>query len=206
MDIGVLDLPNNKPKIPFFFLGVLSLLPLRMCIQEANAICPLNKKPDPKIVKRLLEIGKPLPKYLVLAAACNESAIIPNPGKGDGGKAVGMFQFHPWAKKYIKKYSKKQLKDPRLDWEASALYYVSHNIRQLPRVRKYCKGKGKYTTRSLYLFASANKTAIRFPKCLKRNQNNKCIKRVPRCSYKGGETKHWKMMVRIKNDMEKHKP
>ncbi len=143
---------------------------------------------------------------LLAAAACAESGYR-SVLSGDEGKSEGLLQFQGWAKPHIANHGAKT-KDPRHDWRASARYWAAHVVKQLPRVRRHCKGRGGYATRSLYLWASANVTAVRYPRCrcLKRKHgvcwledrasDGRCRRRVPRCARKGtrGETRHVKYL------------
>jgi len=166
--------------------------------------CPHNKKPDRAIVEELIAIEKEAgfpsaARGLLVAAACQESGIRPNPGKGDGGMSIGMFQFAGWAKKSIRKYATPGHKgDIRLDWRASARFWSRHVARQYGRVYKHCKGYRGYRSKLAMRWASANATAVRYPLCARRRLDGRCIAWSPRCSKRGTgkETLHWRTRAR----------
>ncbi len=162
--------------------------------------CPHNKKPDPTILIGLLTIEKaaklpPAARGLLIAAACRESGLRADPGFGDGGRSAGMFQFASWAKKRIRPYRTPGHRgDVRLDWRASARFWVRHVVAQYGRVSKYCKGYRGYRSKRAMRWASANVTAVRSPACKRRRPDGRCVAWVPRCSKRGtgAETLHWR--------------
>jgi hypothetical protein len=129
---------------------------------------------------------------LVLAAACNESGYRASGKCGDAGRSCGMFQLMKWTIPGLRAIGAKGA-DPRLDWRAAARFYVSRVVRQIPRVRRHCRGRRGYATRESMLWASAVQTAVRAPKCAERNTAGRCVRRVPRCARRGSryEAKHW---------------
>lgn len=169
----------------------------------ALADCHTNKRPPVEVVDALIQIERDVgipdeARGLLLAAACNESGFRARVA-GDGGRSVGMFQLFPWAKRRaVKLQIETTERDVRLDWRASALIYADHTRRQLPKVRRDCKGRRGFVTRSQMLWASANAQAIRYPLCARRDVKGRCLQRKTRCARKGrgSETLHFKMLRR----------
>lgn len=181
-------------------------IPDAQWVRVASEHCRQNRSPPTAVLRGLLRIEAELglPNHargISLAAACRESAFRADPGLGDRGRSAGMFQFMAWAKRRIKGA---KTRDPRLDWKASARYWISHLIRQRSRVSKHCKGRRGYETRRDMILASSNATAVRSPKCTQRKPNGRCTARVPRCARLGSrsETSHmrtwrrWRDLIR----------
>lgn len=149
-------------------------------VTMAMTQCHTNASPSESVIRELtsIEATEGLPGGLLLAAACNESGYRADPGRGDSGRAVGMFQLWPWASRHV----------DRLDWRSSARFWAGRVVRNFRRAKSYCKGRRGYRSRLEQWWASAAVTAVRAPK----RENGKL---VPRCAWKGsrGESIHWKI-------------
>lgn len=172
---------------------------------QAYANCPLNANPDAAVLYRLFEIEEAFefPEHargLLSAAACHESAYRVDPGRGDRGRSVGMFQWQAWAKSRIELGALTVPEDdPRLDWQAAAMFWASHYKRQIGFVERSCKKLNGYAVMEEMLAASAALTAVRPPICTKR-LGQKCVRFKPWCAIKGRlETRHWKRLSVWKN-------
>ena len=106
-------------------------------LEVARTKCA-NARPervDMELLKDLLSIEKRLnvpEKYrgAVLAAACRESGYNPLPRNGDGGKAKGLLQLHPWWEK--------RFKVNRADPVASTIVWMSQILRSVPKAKRKC--------------------------------------------------------------------
>ncbi len=189
---------------------------LALLIEAAKTQCPLNHSPDGELVEALFSLEDRVglasaARGRLAAAAWQEAAYSPDPGAGDGGASIGIVQFQGWARSGIRAIQNAAHwlggrpvppGDPRLDWEAAGLYWLTRVQRSYDEVRTYCRGRRGYRTRAFQLWASANLTAVRSPKYVDG-------RRVPRCARRGSrvsETKHirrlrsWRSYVRNLED------
>lgn len=136
--------------------------------------CSNAREPDPWLLWQLLEIEEraalpPELAGLTLAAACTESGYNPT-ARGDckRGKcrARGMFQLWPW---WVKRY--RISRDNPL---ASAVAWLAHVVRQVPKTRKACP---RLTGAALWRAAQVR--AVRAP-------------RGPRCNQRSLHWKRWR--------------
>jgi hypothetical protein len=176
--------------------------------QAALTRCPTNRRPPKAVVAELFHMeraaGVPEAARGILAgAACQESAFRADPGKGDGGKSWGIVQFASWAIPGIRRMgADPKLKDPRLDWRASARYWLKRLKRNVPKARRACRGRRGYASLEQQVWMSANLTAVTRPKCIRRGKCRErdnadecvrwyCAKIGVRCATAGkAETKH----------------
>jgi hypothetical protein len=194
----------------------LSSTPWKELIFERAVVdCERNRRPNEEQRSRMerfyrMEIDFGVPdaaRGLLLSALCNESAYVFEPGRGDEGRAVGILQFWPSHKDDIRRVQKELYNgevppgDSRLDHFASVTYWLRHLKKQVPRVRKHCRGKRGYESREAMVWASANLTAVARPKCVERNDQGVCKKRVPHCARAGRfETGHFERLRRWHTD------
>lgn len=160
-------------------------------VDAAVVGCAQNRTPDAERVAALFELERaagvpPAARGLLAAAACRESGYRADPrGHNDGGKARGMMQFWGWAKRWIRLHGGRG-PDPRLDWRASASYWIAHVAGQVPRVRRHCRGRRGFASVTEQVWASANLTAVRRPR----------RDGLPRCAIAGRRvTNHWRVLV-----------
>ena len=115
---------------------------------------------------------------MLLAAACLESRYNAN-AKGDHKfskrrkpKAIGLLQIWPWAIRANEKRTGKKL--VRIDPLQSAIFWMDHIKRQLPRVKRVCGFKLESR-----LWSAAWVTAIRAPKpggrCYERSKHERLL-------------------------------
>jgi len=146
-----------------------------LLVDQATYNCPNVKNPTRINVKLLWDLAKiensfnPPDKMrgMLLAAACHESGYNPN-AKGDRkfskkrkAKAIGLLQFWPWASKYI----------DRRDALQSAGFWMQRIVRQLPSVRRQCKG-WRFKSKTRRWLAAWTK-AVRAPK-----KGGRCYEKV----------------------------
>lgn len=175
----------------------------------ASLRCPRNMSPDPSLVAMLahVEVAEGVPPEasgIVLAAACIESGLRRNPGRGDRGRAVGVLQFHGWANRGIRRVQAELALagrpappgDPRLDVEAAARYWVRHFLARVPIADRDCPGRRGFESREEAVLASAEATAVTAPRCLARSSSGVCLKYGARCATArtDAETLHWELL------------
>jgi|MDSV01.1.fsa_nt_gb hypothetical protein len=161
-----------------------------LLVDQATYNCPNVTNPDRVNVKLLWDLAKiensfnPPAKMrgMLLAATCHESGYNPL-AKGDRkfskkriAKAIGILQFWPWANKYIDR------KDPR----QSAEFWMKRIVRQLPSIKRQCKGwRFKNETRR---WLAAWTKAVRAPKkggrCYEKVKHYRLLKRWHRAIKK----------------------
>ena len=137
--------------------------------------CPNVKdyrKVDTKLIWDLVKIENKFNppkkmKGMLLAAACYESGYNPN-AKGDRkfskkrrALAIGILQFWPWASKYINR------KDPH----QAARFWMKQIVRQLPSIKRECKG-WRFRSRTRRWLGAWTK-AVRAPK-----KGGRCYEKV----------------------------
>lgn len=179
-----------------------------------------------KVALELLEVERRegLPEGLLVAAAYEESRCGASERCGDGGRSCGVVQFAGWATPGIRDIRLEldrgpRVPDPRLDVVASATYWARRVVRgrayaltgappgKRPRPTLACKGRAGYATVADRLWASANLTAVRAPRCvveecLERDEQLGCSRKRcrlwgPRCAVRGRyETNHWRRLRR----------
>jgi hypothetical protein len=106
-------------------------------LEVARTRC-FNARPknvDMDLLKDILSVEKRLKipegyRGAILAAACRESGYNRAPRNGDGGKAAGLLQLHPWWKK--------RFKVNRYDPVAASIVWLSQILRSVPKARRKC--------------------------------------------------------------------
>jgi hypothetical protein len=190
----------------------------------AHTDCPLNKRPSEKqrdvasqLVKIEQEEGVPgFARGLLVAAACREASYKIRVRCGDGGASCGLLQLSATRKRFAQlRAMGAKGDDPRSDWKVAARYWLRRVKKMVKLARGQCRGKGGYSSRAEYIWASANKTFTwrykckRWGKCRKW-QDGECVKRycskqAARCSvppwrwrgkgkHRRQETKHWTLV------------
>ena len=164
---------------------------------------------------------------LVAATACWESAYKNEGRCGDQGRSCGIMQLHhswkadvaaalatmetcptldAWKVKAARDLRAKGLgawtarklaDDPRRCLPAAVQVYVERVLRQMPRVKKHCKGQGGFESLEAFYVASAELTAVRRPPCVEYDARGRCSRRSrkPLCAVAGRYvSRHWKVL------------
>jgi hypothetical protein len=176
---------------------------LETLVRAGVEACPRYSQPVPQhedLIRILLHIedeaGFPAhARGLLVAAACWESTYRANPGKGDSGRAVGLLQWHGWARRSIQAYRQPgSTGDPRLDPIASALFWADRVARYATEVVP------RVCPRAPDPWRTAAAKAVRGPgRCIERAQPKpgkelgRCVKRYQRCRESSA---HWRLMRR----------
>jgi hypothetical protein len=181
--------------------------------------CEGNRRPSKDQRNRMREVyameldaGVPdAVRGITLSAFCNEASYVLSPGRGDGGRAVGILQHWGSHRDGIRRvqvdlYGEARGDDAREDWFASTTYWLRKLIRNAKRARSHCKGRRGYASREMQVWASGNLTAVARPKCARRRwserlQKDVCVKFVPHCARAGRfETGHLRRLRRWHED------
>jgi hypothetical protein len=146
-----------------------------LLVDQATYNCPNVSNPNRVNTKLLWDLAKiensfnPPSKMrgMLLAATCHESGYSPV-AKGDRkfskkgrAMAIGILQFWPWAKKYIDRKNPHQ----------SAEFWMQRIVRQLPSIKRQCKG-WRFKNRTRRWLAAWTK-AVRAPK-----KSGRCYEKV----------------------------